>query len=272
MNSQDFEREGMSEITTLMASNLGLGILLAACIAGFVCSVVALSLVNRHLRKAKQKMEYDLRQIALKISGEVYAMQVVTRRYPQCDLPATSWSMRFVNLHAILHLLDQYQPSQIVEFGSGLSTIMCAGWLREQGRGKIMSFEHDVNWGQETQRQLKSVDLMQFADVCCVDLKPSPDAVGGCPWYDIQEPLKGVGPIDFVIVDGPPAGVAEARLSRYPALPALLDKLSATALVVLDDANRAGEREIVEKWLAEYPGFNQWTITSLSNLAVLQRA
>jgi len=36
--------------------------------------------------------------------------------------------------------------------------------------------------------------------------------------------------------------------SRFPALPALADRLAPHALVILDDANREPEREIVERW------------------------
>ena len=36
--------------------------------------------------------------------------------------------------------------------------------------------------------------------------------------------------------------------SRYPALPALEPRLAPGAIVVLDDATRPGEREILERW------------------------
>ena len=41
--------------------------------------------------------------------------------------------------------------------------------------------------------------------------------------------------------------------SRYPALPALADRLAADALVFLDDADREPEREIVARWAEEVP-------------------
>jgi hypothetical protein len=36
--------------------------------------------------------------------------------------------------------------------------------------------------------------------------------------------------------------------SRFPALPALADRLAPGALVVLDDADRDGERDILDAW------------------------
>jgi len=53
-------------------------------------------------------------------------------------------------------------------------------------------------------------------------------------------------------VDGPPGqGTAQAR---WPALPALRDRLSGDSTVVLDDMIRRDEQEILEDWLLLYPG------------------
>jgi hypothetical protein len=62
--------------------------------------------------------------------------------------------------------------------------------------------------------------------------------------------LKGCGPIDLLIVDGPPA--LQDPTSRFPALPLLLDHLSPDAVILMDDGDRQGEKEVVEKWCAEY--------------------
>jgi hypothetical protein len=40
---------------------------------------------------------------------------------------------------------------------------------------------------------------------------------------------------------------------RYPALPALGDRLTADAAVILDDVDRPGERAIIEAWERETP-------------------
>jgi hypothetical protein len=41
--------------------------------------------------------------------------------------------------------------------------------------------------------------------------------------------------------------------SPYPALPLLRDRLAPGCLVVLDDAQREGERWVIERWRAEFP-------------------
>ena len=72
-------------------------------------------------------------------------------------------------------------------------------------------------------------------------------------WYDVSV-LDGIeGTVDLLIVDGPPHKLQ--RLARYPALPLLIDRLAADAVVLVDDANRRDEREMVRRWQSEFPGF-----------------
>ena len=57
--------------------------------------------------------------------------------------------------------------------------------------------------------------------------------------------------IDALIVDGPPGGT-DRRLSRYPALPFFIEVLSPSALIILDDLERPGEREVLNRWESEF--------------------
>jgi hypothetical protein len=61
----------------------------------------------------------------------------------------------------------------------------------------------------------------------------------------------GSDPIDLLLVDGPPAYAAGHALARYPALPVLGDRLASGATVVLDDAERPGEQEVLRRWERE---------------------
>jgi hypothetical protein len=54
-----------------------------------------------------------------------------------------------------------------------------------------------------------------------------------------------------LLVDGPPAGEPGSERSRYPAVPALADRLAAGALIVLDDIDRPGEQWVLEAWQRE---------------------
>ena len=58
-----------------------------------------------------------------------------------------------------------------------------------------------------------------------------------------------------LFVDDPPGPTGPQ--ARYPAIPVLSDRLADGAIVVLDDASRADEATIVERWCAEIPGLDR---------------
>lgn len=195
-------------------------------------------------------------------------MQVLLRRFPQCDMPTSGFSMTFVNLHWLATLLDELRPHTIVEFGSGLSTLLTAAWLKEQGRGMLYSFEHDPTWGGLTGRNLDRHGLGSHCQLVVTPLAPFAFDGRSVPWYAIDEHLDALPPVDFLIVDGPPAAVDPA--GRAPALFALKSRLASTYCVVLDDAHRPGERQVVELWRTQIPTAALHTVQSATGLAVLR--
>jgi hypothetical protein len=75
--------------------------------------------------------------------------------------------------------------------------------------------------------------------------------VAGRPrtWYDLKG-LSALDPIDLLVVDGPPFFVG--ALARYPALPLLWDRLAQDVTILLDDADRPDEREVVRRWCGDH--------------------
>ncbi len=143
--------------------------------------------------------------------------------------------------------------NRIVECGSGLSTVIIARLLRERGAGSLHSLEHEPTWVELSRRRIASEGLEPFAQVICAPLAAEPLAPPGCRWYERSalERLPHSG-IELLLVDGPPADPARApERSRYPALPLLADRLSTGATVILDDAQREGERWVLERWEGE---------------------
>lgn len=140
----------------------------------------------------------------------------------------------------------------LIECGSGLSTLVLARQLHLDGAGHLWSLEHDPAWARRTRERLAVEDLGGRATVIAAPLRPHPLAPPGCRWYDAEalEQLPRDG-VDLLLVDGPPAGAAGEERSRYPALPALASRLTGGALVVLDDAARAGESWTVDRWERE---------------------
>ena len=240
---------------------------------GLIGLAIAVSLgrLSREVRRLRRGVARATRQIPGEIIAETHAIHAIHGRYPGHSMPTSNWSMRFTSLQAILELLDRHRPETLLELGSGLSTLTWAGWMREQGRGKVWSCEHDPNWRELTVSHLGRAGLAGHAEVRHTPLR-SETGTAAQAWYDLGTLLQEIPPIDFVVVDGPPAGTRARRMVRYPALPVLFGKLSAGAVVVLDDARRPGERDVLNRWMSEFPGFRRVDLETATGLAVLTRA
>jgi hypothetical protein len=183
-------------------------------------------------------------------TADLHAWQVLR---PLLDLggylPWSSGAMRPAGLVDVLNEIVIGGRTRIVELGSGVSTTVLARLLRTRGDA-LSAIEHDLGWAQTVTDQLALESLQNSASVTYAPLEPSPHAADDLPWYAASA-IAGVasgGAIDLLIVDGPPAFAAGSGLARLPALPALLDRLTPDAVVVLDDIERAGEQQVLAAW------------------------
>lgn len=139
------------------------------------------------------------------------------------------------------------QPGLVVEFGSGVSSVVIARCLQLNGRGRLLSFDHDEGFAELTRRRLARAGVA--GEVCAAPLRPGVDGYGGS-WYGHGELPDG---IDLLVIDGPPAWREEQAESRGSAAPAAFAKLAPGAVVLLDDAARPGEQRVTARWRIEFP-------------------
>lgn len=172
-------------------------------------------------------------------------------------LPFSSGAMRAAGLVHVCNLVVHRAPAEIVECGSGVSTVVLARLLAERGVGRLTALEHDPGWARRVEEQLAREGLDALARVVLAPL----DAGG---WYAEAGLAALPAAIDLLIVDGPPADSAELAHARHPALGRLGPQLAADALVVLDDIGRAGERRVLERWEQETP----WRFARLDDEAI----
>jgi predicted O-methyltransferase YrrM len=175
--------------------------------------------------------------------------------HPVLGAPAQlTWSpgaMTPAGLAAVCAELAGQRCQRVVECGAGFSTLVLARLLRTRA-GCLVSLEHDRAWATRVQSDLAAADLAEIARVTLAPLEPHPLALNGLPWY-AQRALPSLPPrIDLLLVDGPPAFEPHTELSRYPALPALAERLVPDATVILDDIDRAGELRILKTWERDY--------------------
>jgi predicted O-methyltransferase YrrM len=139
------------------------------------------------------------------------------------------------------------KPDLVVEFGSGVSSVIIARCLQLNGGGRLLSFDHDAGFAELTRRRLACADVP--GGVRAAPLRPGHAGYGGS-WYDHGDLPDG---IDLLVIDGPPAWREEQAESRGSAAPAAFAKLAPGGIVLLDDAARPGERRVAARWRTEFP-------------------
>ena len=186
-----------------------------------------------------------------KWTQEDVAAMAVLAPLSRSYVPWSDWAMRPSGLVEVLNTVALRRPRLVVECGSGVSTIYLARLFAELGpptRGSTLAIEHDAEWAAWLRGRLADEGLTPHAQV--VD---APLDAGG--WFDegrVLDALDGRD-VDLLLVDGPPAaeGFGEPT-AREPALGFFLTALTAGAGVVLDDADRPGEQEVLRRWDERY--------------------
>lgn len=138
------------------------------------------------------------------------------------------------------------KPELVVEFGSGVSSVVIGRCLQLNGRGRLLSFDHDEGFAELTRRRLRRAGVP--GEVRAAPLRPGIAGYGGS-WYGHGELPDG---IDLLVIDGPPAWREEQAESRGSAAPAAFDKLAPGGVILLDDAARPGEQRVAARWQREF--------------------
>lgn len=182
--------------------------------------------------------------------------------------PMTGWSAEPGLVALLQSIVLREKPFNVVELGSGVSTIVVGYALRKVGRGTITSLDHDVEYANRTKREIEHHGLKGVATVRHSPLGPVRVEDQEWTWYlDARSHLSQ--PIDMLVVDGPP--FATGTMARYPAVPILYGLLTDNAVVVLHDLYRPDEQRIVEEWMAAFPDFKVFYAETPKRVAVLRR-
>ena len=166
----------------------------------------------------------------------------------------------------LLQLLETQGYDLIVEFGSGLSTVLVARCLdkldqKRQGKppARFLSFDHLPGFHGRTLALLNQAGLADRVELCLAPLADYSAPNGRTyPYYTCQDrlaafaaaqPLAGLKVL--AIIDGPPAVTGEH--ARYPAGPILAQAFCEAALdILLDDLIREDERQVAKFWAEEF--------------------
>jgi hypothetical protein len=129
----------------------------------------------------------------------------------------------------------------ILECGSGLTSLLL-GLYAGRRSVETWSLEHIPEWQARVTEALKR-HRIPGVEVCPAPLREYNDF----EWYD--PPLDTLPEtFSLIICDGPPGTI---RGGRYGLLPVLGKRLGADVLILLDDADREAETDVLRRWVSE---------------------
>ena len=204
------------------------------------------------LVEGKIRQLEDLYRQQLNQTSDLYALsllQPVLNAGPY--LPFAKFSLRPARIARVLNDIVLNGRKSLLEFGTGMSTIMIARLARMNSlQLKLLSVEHDRKWVETMQEAIRGEGLEDFATILYAPLTSCSLAIGSNLWYDLDVLASTIGDMlfDFVLIDGPPAFDIIKAEARYPGFLYAYGRLASNSAVYLDDALRTGEKAILEKW------------------------
>ncbi len=180
----------------------------------------------------------------------------------------TSWSATPELALTTYEEIRHNKPNRILELGSGISTIIASYALQQNNKGSILSLDHNEIYAQKTRDQLKDHKVEDFAQVKYCPLITYEIGDSNWQWYNL-EGLDFTNKFDLLLIDGPP--VKTNKSARFPALPILTEQLSEQATIIIHDAHRPSEQNILAKWKKQFPEFNCEIKDTEKGVAILRR-
>jgi predicted O-methyltransferase YrrM len=209
------------------------------------------------------------RAIALQRAGRNTEDLAMVMSYLAPDFPPLgTWAVEADFAGLVARELER-RPDVVVELGSGVSTLLLASILRRRGFGRLYSFDHDHGFAAETEARLDRAGVADRVDLVVVPLRRQMFRDTATLWYDSRTLLDALppGPIDLLIIDGPPS---TEDWARWPAVEVLQPLFADDAVVLLDDGRQRRERSAALRWTRDHPELELYWLDTLKGTWRLQ--
>jgi hypothetical protein len=196
-------------------------------------------LLRQQIRRIGSIARGDLRP-----EQEAVYQAIVDRDLRLLSIPNRFYPVNSAANYSLLYLLlrsaQEFEIKSLVELGSGQTSVLIEH-LRQKGllNGTQLTIEQDAVWSQH----IASVVTHKVVTAPLLERSDAPRNYSGYDFSTVAIPAK----IDCLIIDGPVAAESEQTFARLGALP-LLEYLDGGGYVIIvDDAEREGERLLVTR-------------------------
>ena len=138
-------------------------------------------------------------------------------------------------LYAILRVALELKPPRVLDIGAGQTSILWSRLLKRGYVGAVVTLEHDPIWGAAIGPQLEHELLLSPLREEIIHGRQTRT-------YDWQA-VREKGPFNVISCDGP---LGTPRCSRLGVLRLVDESLPADFVVIMDDAERDGEKDTIK--------------------------
>ena len=156
------------------------------------------------------------------------------------------WALDAATTDLLWSILGELRPTTLMEFGSGLSTIVLAGYCKRLGaawRPMVWSIEQNAEVLEQTRRRLQVACLDSFVNLVHAPL--SAECTYQIDTKLLARDLDGRR-VDFLLIDGPSGKPG----CRQTVLKQVARFCRPGAPWFLDDAFRDAEFDVLRTWMA----------------------
>lgn len=178
-------------------------------------------------------------------SNELLAYNILNKYMPDKYFIKSSFSISYSTILHILNDILIYRPKKILEFGSGLSTIVLSNAIHDLNLDTVIhTVDSDANWLNIVKNYLSDRSNVKFHNCPIVDF----DVKMYKKYYDIYSNpvLNSIDDFDMYIIDGPWSRITPNV--RYGAVDFILSRKrnDKNLIIYVDDINRKDEILIYE--------------------------
>ncbi|WP_336960765.1 class I SAM-dependent methyltransferase [Sphingobium aquiterrae] len=157
-----------------------------------------------------------------------------------------SWKADTYLLHRIVDEIEVRQPKNVVELGSGVTSLVIAKALSLHGGGHLYSYDQYEPFVEQMGIWLAEHHLSASFSHAPLNFR---DQAWPGLWYALHDLPQT---IDLLVIDGPPWSIHPFTRGMAERL---FERIAPGGLIMLDDAARPGERYVARRWRKTWRDF-----------------
>ncbi len=206
---------------------------------GIIIFFMSLVYLRGSIYQARLKYKIDLNEARLKLGNLGSTV----------PLPWSNYSTSPITICDLIENALEPDTGNIIECGTGISTLYLSSIIKNKGDGHLYSIEDDQKWANMVSAYLKQLNLSNYCTIIVAPLKYIEVDGIETEWYDTSQfeldiPEESCG---LLYVDGPKWG-NKNNPRRYPVLSIFKKYLKSGSKVFLDDADKDESLIIHQKW------------------------